>query len=83
MFCSTDIDPASVIRNGVGDILDKFHRHLVNTFSRDYSYTGRTRYALQFKLYRQPVELTVSPHWNKYDDYLSYIAGLGLNDRNK
>ncbi len=84
MFCSTDINPASVIRNGVDDILDKFHRHLTVKYGRDYCYSSTTPYALQFTLYGEmEVDLLPSPKWKKYSFYLKDIAGMTPDDRRK
>ena len=81
---STDIDPASVIRNGVGETLRKFDSYLAAKYGRNYSRNKMTPFALQFTLYGQlEVDLLPSPHWDTYRGYLSYIAGLIPDNRRK
>lgn len=81
----TDLDPDTILLNGIGDTLSKLDRFLSSTLGRKYKKTKTTTFSLQFRYDDYiDVDLLPSPYWGETPEYYHYyLQGKPVKDQMK
>ena len=82
--CSPDINPNTVVREGVKGILDKLEWFLNQQFGRNCTELTKTDYGVSFTFHEEvEVDLLPSPYWDGKRGFHEFMRPLSDKDRRK
>ncbi len=78
----TDIDPYTVRKIGVKNILDKLRTFLSRHFGNNFKYDKTSLFSLQFRFHNDiNVDLLPSPYWETPNQFKTFLQSIQESDR--
>ena len=78
----TDIDPYTVRKIGVKNILDKLRTFLSRHFGNNFINDKTSLYSLQFRFHNDiNVDLLPSPYWETPNQFKTFLQSIQESDR--